>query len=177
MSDPSEVLIYTNQSSSKGYFCCNPSLFIRQPVKAPNYLKELNVFRSKADHFGKRLSTVLTEQHLVIRRYFNTLVREVIALHEHIETDTEQWADQALLPLTQHALEQKQLLERQLVQLKSLNRDNANRKQLLGKLDEFLADTEHQLVKIDHILKNTRQRISPAKSSNVVVLHERPAMA
>ncbi|OQX36424.1 MAG: hypothetical protein B0D91_09065, partial [Oceanospirillales bacterium LUC14_002_19_P2] len=35
MSDPSEVLIYTNQSSSKGYFCCNPSLFIRQPVKAP----------------------------------------------------------------------------------------------------------------------------------------------
>ncbi|OQX34747.1 MAG: hypothetical protein B0D91_11940 [Oceanospirillales bacterium LUC14_002_19_P2] len=39
MSDPSEVLIYTNQSSSKGYFCCNPSLFIRQPVKAPHFAR------------------------------------------------------------------------------------------------------------------------------------------
>ncbi|MGI9282858.1 MAG: hypothetical protein ACR2PX_24950, partial [Endozoicomonas sp.] len=35
MSDPSEILILINQSSPEGYFCCNPSLFISQPVKAP----------------------------------------------------------------------------------------------------------------------------------------------
>ena len=163
--------IYERHADTNGH-TLPPPLFLTD-----DYLKELNAIQDKADHFRKRLSTVLTEQHLVIRRFFNTLVREVIVLHERIKTDADQWADQALLPLTQHALEQKQLLERQLVQLKTLNRDNANRKQLLGKLDEFMADTEHQLVKIDHILKNTRQRINSAKSSNVVVLHERPVMA
>ena len=35
MSDPSEFLIRTNQSSTEGYFCRNPSLFISQPVKEP----------------------------------------------------------------------------------------------------------------------------------------------
>ncbi|MGI9283645.1 MAG: hypothetical protein ACR2PX_29065, partial [Endozoicomonas sp.] len=40
MSDPSEILILINQSSPEGYFCCNPSLFISQPVKAPKKEQE-----------------------------------------------------------------------------------------------------------------------------------------
>ena len=35
MSDPSEILIRSNQSFLKGYFCCNPSFSISQPVKEP----------------------------------------------------------------------------------------------------------------------------------------------
>ncbi|MCW7555282.1 hypothetical protein NX722_22165 [Endozoicomonas gorgoniicola] len=38
MSDPSEILICSNQSFLKGYFCCNPSFSISQPVKAPKKL-------------------------------------------------------------------------------------------------------------------------------------------
>ena len=35
MSDPSEMLICSNQSLPEGYFCFNPSLPISKPAKAP----------------------------------------------------------------------------------------------------------------------------------------------
>ena len=46
MSDPSEILIHSNQSFPEGYFLCNLSFFISQPVKAQKLYYILPFLRS-----------------------------------------------------------------------------------------------------------------------------------
>ncbi|MGI9281323.1 MAG: hypothetical protein ACR2PX_17080, partial [Endozoicomonas sp.] len=73
MSDPSEILILINQSSPEGYFCCNPSLFISQPVKAP-------INKVKTDNFAgvfSALSDLVLPISAMDIRKVQSIVREI----------------------------------------------------------------------------------------------------
>ncbi len=81
MSDPSEVLIHSNQSSPEGYFCFNPSLSISQPAKAPNlmadvlsYSRQGKLNREWFDLADLIESVVLGQQRLISES--NVLIRQ-----------------------------------------------------------------------------------------------------
>ncbi|WP_281645306.1 dynamin family protein [Parendozoicomonas sp. Alg238-R29] len=149
-----------------------PKPFITRP-----YIDELEAIRNRADHFRKRFSTVLANQSTVARRFLATLAQEVTTLHNKMAMDAGNWAENALLPMTQHALEQKQLLEEQLVQLRALTLNDCNRERLLGKLDQFIHDTEHQLAQIDVLIKEIRRPAPARREGNIVHLHAGTAIA
>src|SRR5690606_29964507 len=117
-----------------------------QAVDAPlfrlePYQRELKQLERKADQFRLQLKTLLTEQRSLTRRFFATLVQEVIGLHQRLRQEAEQWSDDALIPLVQHALENKQQLETHMLRLKGLTREsqqNSQRVQLLAKYGDEL---------------------------------------
>ena len=148
-----------------------------KPFVTRSYIEELEVIRARADHFCKRFSTVLAGQNTVARRFLNTLAQEVTDLHNRMAADAGNWAGSALLPMTQHTLEQKQLLEEQLIQLRSLTLNDCNRERLLGKLDQFIHDTEHQLAQIDSLIKEMRRPAPVSREGNIVHLHSGSAIA
>ena len=83
------------------------------PLRPPSfnariYLNRLDDIRQRADFFRSRLSTVFADQNTVARRFLHTLAQEVIALHKEMANEAAHWTDNALLPMMQHALEQKQ---------------------------------------------------------------------
>ena len=57
MSDPSAMLIRSNQSSPEGYFCCNPSLFVSQVEKAPTIYDRIAAYFNDK-HCGQLLQAI-----------------------------------------------------------------------------------------------------------------------
>lgn len=164
--------IYSRHRTTASNDPLKPKPFVTRP-----YIEELEVIRARADHFCKRFSTVLANQKTVSRRFLNTLAQEVTELHSRMAVDAGNWAGNALLPMTQHTLEQKQLLEEQLIQLRSLTLNDCNRERLLGKLDQFIHDTEHQLAQIDSLIKEMRRPAPVSREGNIVHLHSGSAIA
>src|SRR5690606_17917578 len=68
------------------------------------YRRELQHLQAKADQFRLHPKTLLTEQRSLTRRFFATLVQEVIGMHQRLRKDAEHWAGDTLTPLMQHAL-------------------------------------------------------------------------
>lgn len=101
----------------------NPLYALDAPqLRVQRYQRELLQLKKKGDQFRLQLKTVLTEQRLLTRRFFATLVQEVVGLHQRLREETERWANDALMPLMQHTLENKQLLESHMLRLKGLAR-------------------------------------------------------
>lgn len=128
-----------------------------QGIDAPQleiqpFQHELRSLQHKADQFRLQLKTLLTEQRTLTRRFFATLVQEVIGLHQRLRQEAKRWAGDALTPLLQHSLENKQQLETHMLRLKTLaqsSQQNSQRGQLLtrycGELDQQLAQAAEML--------------------------------
>ncbi len=146
-----------------------------QAVDAPlfrlePYQRELKQLERKADQFRLQLKTLLTEQRSLTRRFFATLVQEVIGLHQRLRQEAEQWSDDALIPLVQHALENKQQLETHMLRLKGLTREsqqNSQRVQLLAKYGDEL---EQQLAQAADMLRILRRPAPIRRQAKVVSL-------
>jgi len=76
----------------------------------------------------------------------------VIGLHQRLRQEAKSWAGDALTPLLQHALENKQQLETHMLRLKTLaqtSQQDSQRGQLLarysGELDQQLAQAAEML--------------------------------
>ncbi|WP_312936466.1 dynamin-like GTPase family protein [Stutzerimonas nitrititolerans] len=134
------------------------------------YQQELKHLERKADQFRLQLKTLLTEQRTLTRRFFATLVQEVISLHQRLRLEAEQRSDDALMPLVQHALENKQQLEAHMLRLKSLtleSRQNSQRVELLGRYGREL---EQQLAQAAEMLRALRRPAPIRRQGKVVSL-------
>ncbi|OEY66479.1 dynamin family protein [Marinobacter sp. X15-166B] len=127
------------------------------PLRAGRHVIAVRELRKKAHRFRLNPKNMLTEQSLLIRRFFNVLVSEARTLHERVARDVERWPGEALLPIVQYSLEQKQLLEHQIQRLKEVVRSDrdeaAERVQLLNTLD----DLRRQLELVDNIQRQIRK--------------------
>lgn len=146
-----------------------------QGVDAPlfncqRYERELTQLRNKADQFRLHLKTLLTEQHSLSRRFFATLVQEVISLHQRLRTDAAQWANDALMPLMQHTLEHKQLLETHMLRLKALAQDTQQARQRGQQLAGYTAQLETQLAQASEMLRALRRPPPIERQGKVVNL-------
>lgn len=134
------------------------------------YQKELKGLQNKADQFRLQLKTLLTEQRTLTRRFFATLVQEVIGMHQRLRQDAEQWADEALMPLMQHSLEHKQQLEAHLLQLKSLAQESQQSSQRGRLLARYSLELEQQLAQAGEMLRLLRRPAPIRRQGKVVSL-------
>lgn len=130
-------------------------------VEAPQfnvqrYLRESRQLRTKADQFRRHPKTLLTEQRQLGKRFFDTLVQEVIGMHQRLRLEVAQWASDALMPLMQHTLEHKQLLETHMLRLKALAQETQLTRQRGQQLERYTEELEQQIAQANEILRTFR---------------------
>nr|WP_298148131.1 dynamin-like GTPase family protein [uncultured Pseudomonas sp.] len=149
----------------------NPLQGIDAPqFNADRYMRELQQLRNKADNFRLHVKTLFTEQRAVTRRFFATLVQEVIGLHQRLRIEAEQWANSTLLPLMQHSLEHKQLLETHMLRLKALAQETQQTRQRSQQLARYCAELEQQLAQANEMLRAMRRPAPIQRQGKVVNL-------
>lgn len=144
-------------------------------VDAPQFnlkrpLRELKQLEVQADQFRLHLKTLLTNQSTLSRRFFATLVQEVIGLHQRLRQDAEQWASDALMPLMQHTLENKQLLETHMLRLKALAQETQQSRQRSQHLASYNSELEQQLAQASEMLRVLRRPAPVQRQGKVVSL-------
>lgn len=134
------------------------------------YLRELRQQQTKADQFRLHLKTLLTEQRSLTRRFFATLVQEVIGLHQCIRQEAEQWSGDALMPLMQHTLEHKKLLETHMLRLKALAQQTQQTRQRGQQLAHYSGELQQQLTQASEMLRVLRRPAPVQRQGKVVTL-------
>ncbi|WP_369958562.1 dynamin family protein [Pseudomonas benzenivorans] len=134
------------------------------------YQRELEQLRAKADQFRLHLKTLLTEQRSLTRRFFATLAQEVVGLHQRLRQDAEHWAGDALMPLMQHSLEHKQLLETHMLRLKALAQDTQQSRQRTQRLAHYRDELQQQLAQAGEMLRALRRPAPVQRQGKVVSL-------
>ena len=134
------------------------------------YQRELKQLRNKADQFRLQLKTLLTEQRSLTKRFFATLVQEVMGLHQRLRAEAEQWAGDALMPLMQHTLEHKQMLETHMLRLKALAQETQQARQRGQQLAGYLTTLETQLAQASQMLRVLRRPAPIQRQGKVVSL-------
>ena len=149
----------------------NPLQAVDVPLfRLEPYQRELKHLERKADQFRLQLKTLLTAQHSLSRRFFATLVQEVIGLHQRLRQEAEQWSDDALIPLVQHALENKQQLEAHMLRLKGLTRESQQNSQRVQLLARYGNELEQQLAQAADMLRILRRPAPIRRQAKVVSL-------
>ncbi|MDD0845164.1 dynamin-like GTPase family protein [Pseudomonas sp. Gutcm_11s] len=134
------------------------------------YQRELKQLRGKADRFRLQLKTLLTEQRSLTKRFFATLVQEVLGLHQRLRGEAEQWANDALMPLMQHTLEHKQMLETHMLRLKALAQETQQARQRGQQLAGYTSQLETQLAQANEMLRVLRRPAPIQRQGKVVTL-------
>lgn len=134
------------------------------------YQRDLAHLRDKADRFRLQVKTLLTEQRSLTRRFFATLVQEVIGLHQRLRREAAQWANDALMPLMQHTLEHKQLLESHMLRLKALAQETQSASQRVQQLGHYAEELEAQLAQANDMLRILRRPAPIQRQGKVVTL-------
>ncbi|KRW61549.1 dynamin family protein [Pseudomonas sp. TTU2014-080ASC] len=137
---------------------------------AQRYQRELEHLRDKADRFRLQLRTVLTEQHRLSKLFFATLVREVVNLYQRLNQDIAQWTEDALMPLLQHNLENKQLLENHMSRLKGVAQETLSTRERCQRLVQYSSELEQQLALAGDILRALRRPAPIQRQGKVVTL-------
>jgi len=146
-----------------------------QGVDAPQfnikrYRRELKQLQTQADQFRLHLKTLLTEQRSLTRRFFATLGQEVIGLHQRLRVEAGQWANDALMPLMQHTLEHKQLLESHMLRLKALAQQTQQARQRGQQLAGYRDELQQQLTQAGEMLRSLRRPAPIQRQGKVVNL-------
>ncbi|RRV14351.1 GTPase [Stutzerimonas xanthomarina] len=157
--------IYRRHSEENPLQGIDPPMFQLLP-----YQRELRSLQGKADQFRLQLKTLLTEQRTLTRRFFSTLVQEVIGMHQRLRQEAEQWAGDALTPLLQFSLEHKQQLETHILQLKSLARESQQNSQRGQLLTRYSGELELQLAQAAEMLRALRRPAPLRRQGKVVSL-------
>ncbi|WXL25367.1 dynamin family protein [Ectopseudomonas mendocina] len=137
---------------------------------AQRYLRELEHLRDKSDRFRLQLKTLLTEQHRLSKLFFATLVKEVVAMYQRLNQDAAQWIEDALMPLLQHNLEHKQLLENHMARLKGVAQETLSTRERCQRLVQYSSELEQQLALAGDILRALRRPAPIQRQGKVVSL-------
>lgn len=141
-----------------------PQFSIKRPMR------ELQQLQGKADRFRLHLKTLLTNQTTLSRRFFATLVQEVIGLHQRLRQEAEQWAGDALMPLMQHTLENKQMLETHMLRLKALAQETQQTRTRSQHLQHYQHELQQQLAQANEMLRVLRRPAPVQRQGKVVSL-------
>lgn len=149
----------------------NPQHGLDAPLlNAERYLDELVRLQVKADRFRLHLKTLLTEQRLLTRRFFATLAQEVVVLHRRLREEVDQWIGDALMPLMQYTLENKQLLETHMLRLKALAQETQQARQRSLLMARYQEELERQLAEASELLRQLRRPSPLQRQARVVTL-------
>ena len=166
--DPVGKAIETIQAAGKAAADAgkNPRERAEAMGKAANEaISALKIEELPVDAFEK-----LTEQRLLTRRFLTTLAQEVMGLHQRLRQETYQWSSDALMPLMQHTLEHKQMLESHMVRLKALAQETQQTHQRGLQFKQYAEDLERQLAEANEMLRVLRRPAPVQRQGKVVSL-------
>ncbi|ARU55035.1 putative GTPase (dynamin-related) protein [Oleiphilus messinensis] len=138
------------------------------PFNIRRAMRDFRQLKNKAEQFRRNPKTIMTEQTLVIKRFFNTLVSELRNIYDRVNKEAVRWPEEALLPIMQYSLEQKQLLEHQIRRLKGLTENNRNMAAERERLRLLIQETREQLQTVESIHRVFRKP-APTLSTKKVV--------
>ena len=127
------------------------------PLRFGRHVIAIRELRKKARRFRISPKNLLTEQSLLVRRFFNVMVGEARTLHNRVRKDVERWPHEALLPIMQYSMEQKQLLEHQIRRLRDMVRSDRDGRAEREKLEATIADLRRQLELADTMQRQIRK--------------------
>jgi hypothetical protein len=127
------------------------------PLRVGRHMIAIRDLRKKARRFRISPKNVLTEQSVLVRRFFNVMVSEARQLHERARKDVERWPQQALLPVMQYSLEQKQMLEHQIRRLREMVEADRNSRTERERLDKTIAGLQRQLAMTNAMSRQIRK--------------------
>lgn len=127
------------------------------PLRAGRHVIAIRELRKKANRFRLSPKNLLTEQNLLIRRFFNIMVSEARTLHQRVRKDVDRWPSEALLPIMQYSMEQKQLLEHQIRRLRDMVRHDRDSKAERANLLASIAELRKQLELAENMHRQIRK--------------------
>ncbi|MDP4534003.1 dynamin family protein [Marinobacter salarius] len=127
------------------------------PLRSGRHVIAIRELRKKAKRFRISPKNLLTEQSLLVRRFFNVIVGEARTLHLRVRADVERWPSEALLPIMQYSMEQKQLLEHQIRRLRDMVRSDRDSRNERERLQNTISDLTRQLELADAMQRQIRK--------------------
>ncbi|WP_336367377.1 dynamin family protein [Marinobacter sp. C2H3] len=127
------------------------------PLRAGRHVIAIRELRRKARRFRLSPKNLLAAQALLVRRFLNVMVGEARTLHERARRDVDRWPQEALLPILQYSMEQKQLLEHQIRRLRDMVRNDRDSRAERERLNHAIADLRRQLELADAMARQIRK--------------------
>lgn len=127
------------------------------PLRAGRHVIAIRELRKKARRFRASPKNLLTEQSVLVQRFFNVMVSEARTLHARVRADVERWPSEALLPIMQYSMEQKQLLEHQIRRLRDMVRSDRDSRTERERLNNTITDLRRQLELADAMQRQIRK--------------------
>jgi len=150
--------IYRRFQTDHGFQPMQPKMF-----SIVKYQVELGLLDQEADVFRNSARTVMTEQHFLIKRYFNTIVKRARKIFRDAREDAYAWLSHAMDPLTVEVKEHRGSVSRQINDLKQAGK---SRKTIQERIRALHRDEQRLQVQLAS-LKNVRQALhNPSTSDN-----------
>lgn len=130
----------------------NRHLLERHLFQMRDFRLRLNQLTSRGLYFRRAINTLLSSKNTVISRFFNSLVREVRLLNAEMNRAIDDWTKEALGPLFQHNLYQKQLIEQHMLRLAEMANEQRDGEERLRQLRANIAQQENALYALDQLL-------------------------
>jgi len=127
------------------------------PLRAGRHVIAVRELRKKARRFRTSPKNLLTEQSILVQRFSNVVVGEARTLHTRVRKDVERWPSEALLPIMQYSMEQKQLLEHQIRRLRDMVRSDRDSRSEHERLSNTISDLRRQLELADTMQRQIRK--------------------
>jgi len=144
--------VYANYESEQGIAPIDYQRF-----ECKTYIVRLDDLRNKSGSFRRNLKKMLTEQKSTSKRFFTTIATEVSNIYLYYRRDGLLWLNDVLLPIFQHAQQQKKLLDEQILKLRSISTDGHDAKSKVIQINEMLESINSQLAQADDILNMLRK--------------------
>ena len=108
------------------------------------YRAKLAEIKQGFNKYRRNPKLIVTEQSLVIRHFKNAFVHDVRNVYEALSYDALCWADDALLPLLQYTVEQKQGLQEQLENLRELAKEQKSKREASETMQQAIEQLHQQ---------------------------------
>lgn len=127
------------------------------PLRAGRHVIAVRELRKKARRFRASPKNLLAEQSVLVQRFSNVMIGEARTLHTRVRKDVERWPSEALLPIMQYSMEQKQLLEHQIRRLRDMVRNDRDSRLERKRLGNTISDLRRQLELADAMQRQIRK--------------------
>jgi hypothetical protein len=131
-----------------GFKSIEPELF-----SISQHQKELERLFTEFETYRQSLEVTLTEQSLVVKKLYSTLIQEVRRVLGNANKEAATWGRNAMMPLMNQMLEYKKQIENRLAILKSLMQSKDSHEENLLRLEQELDYINSQRSELNEIVK------------------------
>ncbi len=141
------LTVYRKFQQEHGIGDVKPALFT-----TARYVKEFGQLYQEAENFRSSPMTTMTEQSIVIKKFFITLVSHARNVFFKARTDAEAWSKAVMTPLVNQIKEHKEHMERRLENLRKINESRDTLQSRIEELEKVVTVQGRQAAEVKSIL-------------------------